>query len=63
MGRSEINLKTNCRWFNDDDETDKVGTPDRNDSREFNINSDVYLAQLDRHQAVIKRRNHGKRNL
>lgn len=50
-----------CYWWNDEDEGQQWRIPDKNGKRQYNINSDVYLAQLDRLQAAIETRRKGKK--
>jgi [histone H3]-lysine36 N-dimethyltransferase SETMAR len=53
-----------CYWWNDDNEREQWPIPDRNGKRQFNINSDVYLAQLGRlHAAIEKKRQRKKNNI
>ena len=51
-----------CYWWNDDDERQQWQIPDKNGKRQFNINSDVYLAQLDRLRAAIETKRPRKKN-
>ncbi|CAK9829644.1 Mariner Mos1 transposase [Anthophora retusa] len=44
------------------DERQQWRIPDKNDKRQFNINSDVYLAQLDRLHAAIETKRPHKKN-
>ncbi|KAK6758288.1 hypothetical protein RB195_015852 [Necator americanus] len=49
-------------WFNDADERQQWRIPDKNGKWQFNINSDVYLAQLDRLNAAIEAKRPRKKN-
>ena len=51
-----------CYWFNDADERQQWRIPDKNGKRQFNISSDVYLAQLDRLHAAIEAKRPRKKN-
>lgn len=51
-----------CYWFNDADEQQQWRILDKNGKRQFNINSDVYLAQLDRLHGVIEAKRPRKKN-
>lgn len=51
-----------CYWWNEDDERQQWRIPDKNGKRQFNINSDVYLAQLDRLHAAIETKRPRKKN-
>ena len=44
-----------CYWWNESDLRQEWRIPDKNWKRQKNVNSDVYLAQLDRLQEAIKR--------
>uniref|UniRef100_A0A914D2L3 Mos1 transposase HTH domain-containing protein n=1 Tax=Acrobeloides nanus TaxID=290746 RepID=A0A914D2L3_9BILA len=49
-----------CVWW--DHIEQKWRIPDRNGKRQYNLNSDVYLAQLDRLQAAIEAKRQRKKN-
>ena len=51
-----------CYWWNDDDKRHQWQIPDKNGKRQLNINSDVYLAQLDRVHAAIETKRPRKKN-
>ncbi|KAL4715333.1 hypothetical protein ACJJTC_015104 [Scirpophaga incertulas] len=49
-------------WWNDDDERQLWRIPDKNGKRQLNINSDVYLALLDRIHVAIETKRPRKKN-
>jgi histone-lysine N-methyltransferase SETMAR len=51
-----------CLWWSDDDVRNEWRIPDKNGRRQFTLNSDVYLAQLDRLEAAIKVKRPRKKN-
>ncbi|KAL4702042.1 hypothetical protein ACJJTC_012490 [Scirpophaga incertulas] len=48
--------------WNDDDERQQWQIPDKNGKRKLNINSDVYLSQLDRISCCYRTKDRAKRN-
>lgn len=58
----EIMSKGFCYWWNDDDERQRWRIPDKDGKRQFNLNSDVYLAQLVRLHAAIQTKRPRKMN-
>jgi len=51
-----------CYWWNDNDKRQQWRIPHKNGKRQLNINSDVYLAQLDRIHAAIQTKRPLKKN-